>query len=270
MERFLYRLSESKHRDSVVLKGALMFVVWKAPRSRATRDIDFLGRMPNTVEKLEAVVREVCEAKAEPDGIVFDPGSVKGARIKEDADYEGVRIRFIGKVGQARAYMQIDFGFGDVVFPKPEEIDYPTILDMPKPKLKGYPRETVVAEKFDAMVKLDMLNSRMKDFYDIWLLAQQFDFDGENLREAVAKTFANRKTGMSTEPTALSKEFSENAEKRTQWTAFIRRTRLENAPRELGEVVAVLRDFLLPIATAIVAGDRRSIFWKAPGPWRDR
>lgn len=269
MERFLYRLGLSKYRDKVTLKGALMFIVWKAQRSRATRDIDLLGRMPNAVEKIEAMVLDVCEAKAEPDGIVFNPGSVKGERIKEDADYAGVRVRFVGKVGQARATMQIDCGFGDVVFPESKEIYYPTILDMPKPKLRGYPRETVVAEKFEAMVKLGMLNTRMKDFYDIWILAKQFDFRGEDLLQAVVGTFAHRKTEVSVEPTALSEEFSGSADKKTQWAAFIRRTRLDHAPKELGEIISVLRKFLIPIAKAAAGGSRPPSAWAAPGPWRD-
>lgn len=267
MERFLYRLSGSRHRDKVVLKGALMFVVWKAPRSRATRDIDLLGRMPNAVEKLEAMVREVCDTEVVPDGIVFLPASVKGDRIKKDADYEGVRIRFIGKVGQARVAMQIDCGFGDTVTPSPAEADYPTILDMPAPKLKCYPRETVVAEKFEAMVQLGMLNSRLKDYYDIWLLAKQFDFSGEALRAAIVGTFANRKMQIIPEPTGLSDEFACNPDKKTQWAAFIRRARLEHAPREFNEVVAVLREFLLPVARA-AAGGRSPGRWTAPGPWR--
>lgn len=248
------------------LNGVNMFIAWEAPRSRATRDIDLLGRMPNTVEKFEAMVREVCETKAEPDGIVFNPRSVEGERIKEDADYAGVRVRFLGTLGQARAAMQIDCGFGDVVTPGPKEVDYPTILDMPKPRLNGYPRETVVAEKFEAMVKLGMLNTRMKDFYDIWLLAKQFDFVGEDLCRAVHKTFAHRKTELSTEPVALSSEFSGSSDKQTQWRAFLRRTGLNHAPQDLGEVVSSLREFLLPVAKTAAAG-RSPGDWVAPGPW---
>ena len=151
------------------------------------------------------------------------PLSVRGERIKEDADYEGARIRFTANIGQARAFMQIDIGFGDTVFPPPGYIDYPTLLDMPHPHLKGYPRETVVAEKFEAMVQLGMLNSRMKDFYDIWLLAKQFDFDGQSLKKAIQQTFAHRKIPLTPEPLALSDVFAKDREKTAQWTAFIRR-----------------------------------------------
>ena len=267
MERFLYRLSRSRHRDKVVLKGALMFVVWKAPRSRATRDIDLLGRTKNAVENLVAMVKEVCAIEVEPDGMSFLASSVEGQRIKEDADYAGVRVRFLGKLGQAKAAMQIDFGFGDTISPEPGDIDYPTILDMPAPKLRGYPRETVVAEKFEAMTKLGLLNSRMKDFYDLWLLSEQFDFDGKALGEAIRKTFANRKTELTDAPVALTDEFAKDAGKIAQWRAFTRRTKIEAAPKELVDVVAALRKFLPPIAAAVRDGKVDAMQWKAAGPW---
>ena len=171
MERFLYRVGQSKYRDKVILKGALMFAVWNAPRSRATRDIDFLGKIESKLDKLAKLVQDVCDVEVEDDGMTFNSKSIKVERIKEDADYEGVRARFMGRLGQPKVFMQIDFGFGDAVFPKPLDVDYPSLLGMPRPQLKGYPRETVIAEKFQAMVDLGMLNSRMKDFYDIWLLA---------------------------------------------------------------------------------------------------
>lgn len=200
MERFLYRLSKTPHRARFVLKGALMLHVWGAPLARATKDLDFLGRLDNSLENLERVVREVCAADVEPDGVVFDPTTVKTERIKEDADYEGVRVRFVGLLGRARVAMQIDVGFGDVVTPGAETITYPALLGFPAPELSGYPRETVVAEKFQAMVYLRTLNSRMKDFYDVWLLANQFTFDGALLAKAVAATFANRETAIDVAP----------------------------------------------------------------------
>jgi hypothetical protein len=178
MERFLYRLSKSPHAARFVLKGALMLRVWDAPMARPTKDIDLLGRLENSLENGSTVVREVCALEVEPDGLVFRPATVKSERIREDADYEGVRIRFDGFLARARIAMQLHVGIGDVMVPGPVEIAYPTLLDFPAPRLKGYPRETAIAEKFEAMVKLGTLNSRMKDFYDIWLLSRQFDFDG--------------------------------------------------------------------------------------------
>lgn len=155
------------------------------------------------------MVREICTADVEPDGMVFDPATVKTERIKEDADYEGVRVRFVGLLGKARVTMQIDVGFGDVVTPGALDITYPALLDFPAPALSGYPRETVVAEKFQAMVYLRTLNSRMKDFYDVCLLARQFAFDGSMLAKAIAATFANRETAIDVEPIAFTPEFTE-------------------------------------------------------------
>ena len=169
MERFLYRFSKSKYADKFVLKGALLFAVWQIPDRRTTLDIDFLARFDNEVATIERVMKDVCDTSVDPDGLKFDPQTVKGMKIKEDADYEGVRIKFTGFLDRAEIPMQIDVGFGDIVYPKTKVIDYPVILDFPKPHLNGYPQESVISEKFEAMIKLGLLNSRMKDFYDIWL-----------------------------------------------------------------------------------------------------
>ena len=193
MERLLYRLSSSAHKDSFVLKGALLFRVWDVPDSRATRDIDFLAFLDNSPENLVAVFRDVCTIEGD-DGLAFDADSVDAKTIKEDADYEGVRVRFRGLLGKARITMQIDIGFGDKVHPGVVRADYPVILDLPAPALRMYPPETVVAEKVEAMVHLGSLNSRMKDFYDVWRLARQFEFDDSVLSEAIKQTFDNRGT----------------------------------------------------------------------------
>ncbi len=161
------------------------------------------------LENLERVIREVCAADVEADGMEFDPATVKTERIKEDADYEGVRVRFVGLLGKARVAMQIDVGFGDVITPGAQDITYPVLLDFLAPALSGYPRETVVAEKFQAMVYLSTLNSRMKDFYDVWLLARQFAFDGALLAKAIAATFANRETAIDVAPIAFTPKFTE-------------------------------------------------------------
>ncbi|MEK7704893.1 MAG: nucleotidyl transferase AbiEii/AbiGii toxin family protein [Myxococcota bacterium] len=240
MERFLYRLSTSPHRARFVLKGALMLHVWEAPLARATKDLDFLGRLDNSLENLESVVREVCTADVEPDGMVFDSATVKTERIKEDADYEGVRARFVGLLGKARVAMQIDVGFGDVVTPGAQDITYPTLLDFPAPTLSGYPRETVIAEKFQAMVYLRTLNSRMKDFYDVWLLASQF---------------------------AFTPDFTEQASTLAQWTAFRNKLPSTECPATLAEVVTFLAEFLLPIARACESGEGFERRWPAGGPW---
>jgi hypothetical protein len=208
MERFLYRLSTTHHRARIVIKGALMLHVWDAPLARATKDLDVLGRLDNSLENVDRVAREICSIDVLPDGMVFDPTTVRTERIKEDAEYEGVRVRFVGLLGKARVAMQIDIGFGDVITPDAQDITYPTLLDFPAPALSGYPRETVVAEKFQAMVYLRTLNSRMKDFYDVWLLARQFSFDGALLANAIAATFGNRGTTLDAAPITFTPEFT--------------------------------------------------------------
>jgi predicted nucleotidyltransferase component of viral defense system len=267
MERFLYRLAQSPYADRFVLKGALMFNAWRAPTSRPTKDIDLLGRMENTPGDLAAAMRDVCRQTVEDDGLVFDHESVDGTVIKEDADYEGVRVTFPGSLENARIAMQIDIGFGDVMFPGPELTDYPTILDHAAPRLRGYARETAVAEKFEAMVKFGLLNSRMKDFYDIWLLSRQFDFDGTKLATAIEKTFANRGTAVEEHPASFSPAFASDPTKATQWQAFVRKSRLADEPSELASVVASIATFLSPPAAAIRGGKPFEHVWRAPGPW---
>lgn len=267
MERFLYRLSTTSHRARFVLKGALMLHVWEAPLARATKDLDFLGRLDNSLESLEHVVREVCGANVEPDGMVFVPATVKTERIKEGADYEGVRVRFVGLLGKARVTIQLDVGFGDVVTPGAVDIRYPALLNFPAPALLGYPRETVIAEKFQAMVYLRTLNSRMKDFYDVGLLAKQFAFEGSLLAKAVAATFANRETAIDVAPIAFTPDFTEQASTVAQWTAFRKRLPNPECPERLAELVPFLSQFLLPIARACAAGQRFEQRWPPGGPW---
>lgn len=266
MERLLYRLSQSPHANKFVLKGALMLAAWQAPVSRPTKDIDLLAKTGNDIAAIEAVVRDICTTVVQPDGLRFDRDSVEGTVITEDADYEGVRVTFLGYLERARISMQIDFGFGDVLVPRATLIDYPTILDFKAPRLRGYSRESAVAEKFEAMVKLGQINSRMKDFFDIWLLARQYDFAGETLASAIEQTFARRGTTLSASPVALRAAFADPA-KVTQWNAFRRTSRLDLAPSDLTEVISVIREFLHPVATAIRAKMKFDRRWSAPGPW---
>lgn len=244
-----------------------MLSVWRASTIRSTRDIDFLGRMENDITILSDAIREVCLLKVEPDGLIFDPASVAGELITEDADYEGVRIRFRGSLGNARIAMQIDVGFGDVVVPSPKVMDYPTILDFPAPRLRGYSKESVIAEKFEAMIKLGMLNSRMKDFHDIWLLSRQFDFDGRMLATAIEKTFHRRGTTIPFQMGDLKKALTQEAAKEMQWRGFIRKNRLMDVPETFNDLITAIIAFLSPVAKALVAKESCSKVWKAPGPW---
>ncbi len=268
MERFLYRLAQSPHSRRFVLKGALLLRVWDAPAVRPTMDIDLLGRMSNEVDALTAAVREICGQVVEPDGLKFDGTTVAGERIAEDAEYEGVRVRFRGALGTARITMQLDVGFGDVITPDAAEVNYPTLLDLPAPRLLAYPRETSVAEKFQAMLHLAQLNSRMKDYYDIWLLARAFRFDAALLAQAIHKTCERRSTAITATPVALSDAFANDPVKQTQWRAFRRKSELSEAPPELLDVVGVVRQFVGPVAEALAAGRSFSGIWEPPGPWR--
>jgi len=251
MERFLYRLSVSSHVDTFTLKGALLLTAWQAPISRPTMDIDLLGRTDNAVDTIVTVMREISQTAVADDGIVFDPGSFAGETIREDADYVGVRIEFIGRVDSARVHMQIDIGFGDVMTPGPERLTYPTILDFPAPTLSGYSRETVVAEKLQALVQLRMLNTRMKDYFDLWLLARQPELNKEVLATAIKRTFANRGMEIDKAPIGLSRAFGDDPAKQKQWSAFLKRARLTEAPTSLSEVVEELHKFFRTILSQL-------------------
>jgi len=261
-ERFLYRLSQSPYQEQFLLKGATLFTVWSGQPHRATRDIDLLGFGENSVAYLEEIFRTVCSAEVEVDGLVFNPSTVRGAVIKEGEEYEGVRLKILALLGQARIELQVDIGFGDAVTPTPYEIALPTLLDFPAAKLRAYPPETVVAEKFQAMTKLGMANSRMKDFYDVWSLSKMFCFDGEVLSQAIAATFARRDTLIpSTLPLALTPTFSGDQDKQRQWQAFIRKGKLQAGELTLEAVIEVLQGFLLPPTQALDRGEAFSSNW---------
>ena len=268
MERFLARLSTSAHADKFVLKGGLMFAVWNTSHTRPTRDIDLLAHMPNDVDTAASVVRDICQMTDHTDGIVFDPETVTPVVIKEDADYEGVRVTFMGHLKSARINMQIDMGFNDVVAPEPKILTYPTILDHIAPQIRAYPAETVVAEKFEAMVKLGQLNSRIRDFYDIWSLSKQFEFDGPILLRAIVGTFAHRDTLVEANPIAFRSEFTEDSAKKSQWAGFCRKSKIQAAPEVLSEMVVEIALFLTPVAEAIVAQKSFNKTWKSGGPWQ--
>ena len=267
MERFLFRLSCSTHAPSFVLKGALLFRVWDTPDSRATRDIDFLAYVDNSPENIASIIREICTITDVDDGLYFGAESVTAQRIKEDADYEGVRVRFRGQLGNARIHMQVDVGFGDLIHPCAIQVEYPSLLDLATPSLRSYTPETVIAEKSQAMVHLGSLNSRMKDFYDIWRMSRQFDFQGETLREAIQRTFNNRGTEFVVFE-ELTQELLESEGIKTQWSAFRRKVPVE-APDKLGDVIEAISDFLAPVFATTIGGQKFEKRWKAPGPWID-
>ena len=213
IERLLFRLSQSPYADRFLLKGAMLFVVWDEKTHRPTRDLDLLGFGSTEKADLIRVFAAVAAVPVVDDGIVFDPESVHADDIREDNAYGGVRIRLLGKLGTAEVPVQIDVGAGDVVTPAPERATFPALLDFPAPQIRTYPVYTVVAEKFEAMVKLGIANTRMKDFHDIWFLAQRFEFDGPTLRKAIDATFARRQTNLPPLPEALTDAFANDPTK---------------------------------------------------------
>jgi len=243
IERFLYRLSQLPAREVLLLKGALLFDLWFDVPHRPTRDADFLGFGPQDADALATTMRDICRVAAD-DGMEFDPGSISVEEIREEARYGGLRVRLRGRLGNARVSLQLDVGYGDAVTPGPEEAAYPTLLDdMPAPRLRVYPRASVVAEKLEAIVSLGMGNSRMKDYFDLGAMAREGALDEKLLGEAIAATFGRRRTAVPDgSPLGLTDEFSRDATKLKQWEAFKTRNRLD-AP-ELATVVREIRDFL--------------------------
>lgn len=265
MERFLYRLSRSEHARRFILKGALMLRVWRAPELRPTMDIDLLGVTSNEEAGIAAQIHDILSTAAEPDGLVFDGNSIQTAPITEGADYRGIRVRFVGALDSARINMQIDIGFGDAVFPEAEESELPAMLDTPAPRMLCYSRESAIAEKLDAMLKHAELNSRMKDFYDIWLLSRQFDFEGRTLAQAVRLTLERRGTVLPAEIAAFTSDFA--AARQIHWTAFLNRLRETGAPAAFADVVSAVNGFLAPIISAVSSRSAVPGAWTAPGPW---
>jgi len=268
LERLLYRLSRSEKASQFILKGAMLFAIWTDRPHRPTRDLDLLGFGSDSVEELIRTFQHIIATEVEQDGLVFDPKSISISEIREGLDYPGKRVKLKVRFGSVhRITLQIDIGFGDVVTPQAEEIDYPTLLDLPAPHIRAYPCETVVAEKLQALVAFDMAISRMKDFYDLWIISKQFSFKGIVLAEAIRATFHRRSTAIPSDtPTALTEDFAANREKQTQWRAFLNRTGLDNVAVQLPHVVKDLRAFLLPLIIVTASGESFNKSW-IDGSW---
>lgn len=228
MERFLFRLSKTKYATKFILKGGLLFYVWNIPLRRPTKDIDFRGYVVNSRESLLQIFREVVAESMPDDGIIFDPESISVEETQIDADYQGIRAKLTSHLGRSKIPVQIDIGFSDEVASKAESMEYPNILhDFKQVRLKGYPKESVVAEKFHAMIRHAELNSRMKDYYDIWLISETFEFECQSLQKAIETTFRKRDTELPTErPAALTIEFVSSNQ--TRWSNFLKKMNLAN------------------------------------------
>ena len=269
-ERLLYRLSVSEYAGDFILKGAMLFMAWTGQSYRPTVDMDFLGHGEDSGERLARVFCNMCSVDVEPDGLIFDINTVEVVPIREEQEYQGQRVTLTAFLGKARIPVQVDVGFGDVVTPRARKINYPTLLNYPAPNILVYPRESVVAEKFQAMVILGIANSRMKDFYDLYVLARDFDFSGNTLVQAIRATFKRRKTDIPIEPPlALTDEFGRDEMKSVQWKAFVRKSRLEEDVPEFLELLSHLRDFLLLPMKAAAGDGPAPASWVKGGPWKD-
>lgn len=268
-ERFLYRLSKSPHADAFVLKGATLFSIWTTQPHRATRDVDLLGFGEPSTVRIHDLFKEVIGMDVGDDGVRFDAGSLMVAPIREHQEYGGVRAVLVAHLNAARVRLQVDVGFGDAIIPAAKTVMLPTLLDFPSPRLRAYQRETVVAEKLQAMVNLGLVNSRMKDFYDLAILSRMFEFEGGVLVQALRATFKRRGTsipkGM---PVGLTTAFTDDTAKRVQWRAFQKKSHasdLGDLPAVAAEVAAFVEQ---PLSTAAAPSARFKALWTPGIGWR--
>jgi predicted nucleotidyltransferase component of viral defense system len=268
LERFLFRLGQSTLRERFVSKGAALFTLWFDSPHRPTRDLDLLGSGNSNLQQVSQDVRAICNEPCE-DGLVFVLDSVHTEPIRVDAPYIGARVKLLAALGTARIDLQIDNGYGDAVTPPPNWVDYRTLLsDLPQPHVRAYSVYTTVAEKFDAMATLNMTNTRMKDFYDLWHLSRAFAFDGVTLSKSIRATFERRGTTLPTEiPIAFTDEFSRSTLKTTQWQGFVRENKLNDAPT-WSEAVQVIRDWLMPVLQSAQMQKSFEQTWHPGAGWR--
>lgn len=269
IERLLYRLSVSPHAGQFILKGAMLFAVWTLKPYRSTMDLDLLGYRIDSTAELNNVFREMCDLQVEPDGLHFDPASIQAEDIREDQEYQGQRVRLLAYLGTARINIQVDIGIGDVVIPRPVHVNFPVLLSFPAPRIRAYPKEAVIAEKFHAMTLLGILNSRMKDFFDVWVLASDFEFHGDTLSQAIKATFKRRRADLPLDvPVALTSAFYNDPVKRTMWNVFLNKDKYLERKADLEKVVDLISAFVLPPAKAAADGSEFVKNWQPGGPWK--
>jgi hypothetical protein len=268
IERFLYRVGVSPYHDRFTLKGAMLFAFWGKEVYRTTRDLDLLGNLRGDLKTIADCISEIAATPVSEDGILFLPQTIKVEAIRNAAQYGGARLRIDARLGQALIPLQIDIGIGDTVFPPPQKVTFPTLLEGPPPLIQVYPKETVIAEKFHSVVGLGLINSRMKDFYDLYVLSKFFEFEGRILAKAIILTFELRQTSLPASlPATLNPDFFIIPEKVKMWEAFIDRVKLQNAPHNFSDVGISLRKFLWPLVQSINSGITFEAFWKPGGPW---
>ncbi|MCH2174632.1 MAG: nucleotidyl transferase AbiEii/AbiGii toxin family protein [Lentisphaeria bacterium] len=248
IERFLQRLSLSEHKQDFILKGAMLYVPWKLDDKRTTMDLDLLGFGNPDIKELKQKYIEICSTKVQNDGLIFHDKNVQVTAIREESLYDGVRIKASISLGSMRIRLQIDIGFGDQIVPEPIVMEFPALLNKTGPSIRSYSPETVIAEKFNAMIVLGMANSRLKDYFDIWMLSKHFEIKADLLRRAIIQTFEKRQTPFpEVKPVGLSDEFYQEESKTLQWKGFIRKQRHLNSLPELNIIGQEIETFLLPV-----------------------
>lgn len=268
-ERFLYRLGACRQREHFVLKGAMLFALWGGSMYRATRDLDFTGYGENEIQWLTEAVREICQMPCTEDGVTFNPETIQAEPIRDDSDYGGFRVRLDALLDSARIRLQVDVGFGNAIVPGAQDEKYPMLLNGPTPLIRAYPREAVVAEKLHALVVLGSVNSRWKDFYDLYVLSTLFSFVGDTLTRSIAATFERRKTAIpDAQPVALTPAFFADENRAAEWRAYLQRNGLPGAPADFSLVGERLRGFLGEPLRRLGDGTGFRRTWPPEGPWR--
>jgi len=269
MERFLYRVSRSEYVDQFVLKGALLLRTIGISDIRSTRDIDFMSMDDSGIEKLKDVIADCCNVQVPEDGLEFESNDIEAGEIRENQVYQGYRFRVRGNLGNAKIYIQIDMGFGDIVTPDPIWIEFPTVLDEENPKIRAYTLETAIAEKYQAMIDLDLLNSRMKDFYDIWFLSKNLKFEGNVIQKAIEQTFKRRRTELPSEkPIVFKKNFYSDESKCIQWRSFKKKIEQEDLPSDLQTVIEQAEKFLWLPTEKTIQGENFKKKWAPDEGWK--
>ena len=268
IERLMYRLSRSSHADQFVLKGAMLFSLWMEDTHRPTKDLDLLGIGDLSSDVLREIFREICETEVEDDGVEFLKEHITITEIREAEIYQGLRVKVSGRLANTQLNVSVDVGFGDAITPRPKKQTYPVLLDLPPPKIRTYPKETVVAKKLDAIIVLGLANSRMKDYFDLWTLATHFEFEGSLLQRAIKATLKRRGRTLTTPAlSGLQPEFAHRPAKQTQWKAFLRRILPEHLDLDLEEVVSVIHEFLNPVLEAMAADQTFQKDWEPEHGW---
>lgn len=269
IERFLYRLGASPYRNQFILKGAMLFPLWGGSLYRATRDLDLTGYTSDDMQALVAIVQEICVVPCPEDALRFQPDSVQAEPIRDKSEYHGFRVKLVATFGKAELRLQVDIGFGDTVVPPALDATYPVLAGGPAPRIRAYPREAVVAEKFHAMVVLGAANSRYKDFYDMCVLATHFPFGGAFLRQSIEATFTRRATPISGHrPLALTPAFYSDAKRSAEWHRYLSRSALPDALPSFNAVGELVQAFLAPLWNALSSNETFGASWLPGGPWQ--